>query len=49
MTEDAMAMNMISVPPASGSIEPIRKVSKTPARPPKTLQMTKFPIFMRPT
>ena len=32
MTEDAMAMNMISVPPASGSIEPMRNVSRIPAK-----------------
>ena len=33
ITAEAMAMNMISDPPASGSIEPMRNASMTPAKP----------------
>ena len=37
MTAEAMAINMISVPPASGSIEPMRKAVQHPG---KTAQNT---------
>ncbi len=46
ITAEAMAENMISVPPESGSIEPMRKASRMPAKPPSTLQSTKLPVLI---
>ncbi len=47
ITPEATPRNMMFDPPASGSVEPMRNASSSPAKPPSVLVRMKLPMRMR--